>query len=109
MIQVSLKRVPIRRDMAETLFVDVGEHEIPVLSAVHGQAVQSELIEVTSEVRTIDDPRIEYERMQKLYGRDSETGRFFVDEAYTSFRQFMADLNTLNDVPPAPKKGRSAE
>lgn len=99
MIQVPLKRVPIRRDMAETLLTDVGEHEIRVLEVVHGAAVQADLIEATDAVRNIDDPKTEYERMQRLYGRHPDTGQFYADAAYGNFRQFLADLNMLNDVP----------
>jgi len=99
-MQVALKRVPIRRDMAETLLVDVGEHEIPVLLAVHGEnAVQSELIDATDEVCNIEDPKAEYERLANLYGRDAESGRAFVDLAYTSFRQFLNDLQTFAGQP----------
>lgn len=99
-MQVALKRVPIRRDMAETLLVDVGEHEIPVLIAVHGEnAVQTELIDATDEVRTIEDPKAEYERLANLYGRDPESGRAFVDLAYTGFRQFLADLQQFAGQP----------
>lgn len=99
-MQVALKRVPIRRDMAETLLVDVGEHEIPVLVAVHGEsAVQSELIVEADEVRSIEDPRSEYERLANLYGRDPESGRAYVDLAYTGFRQFLADLQQFAGLP----------
>lgn len=106
MIQVPLKRVPIRRDMAETLFVEVGEHEIPVLIAVHGEGrVQTDLIDTSDEVRNIDDPKIEYERLARLYGRDADSGRAFVDLAYVNFRQFLADLEALNG---APKRKRAA-
>lgn len=99
-MQVALKRVPIRRDMAETLLVDVGEHEIPVLLAVHGEAaVQSEQIVEAGEVRNIDDPKSEYERLANLYGRDPENGRAYVDLAYTGFRQFLADLQQFAGQP----------
>lgn len=104
-MQIPLKRVPIRRDMAEVLHVDVGEHEIPVLLAVHGEgAVLTELIEATDEERTIDEPKIEYERLQRLYGRDPESGRAYVDLAYTSFRQFMADLQGFAGIKPRKKE-----
>jgi hypothetical protein len=100
MLQVPLKRVPIRRDMAETLLVDVGEHEIPVLIAVHGEGkVQTELICATDDVATIDDPKIEYERLGRLYGVDAQTGRRFVDIAYSDFRRFLEDLQAFAGVP----------
>lgn len=95
-MQVSLKRVPIRRDMAETLFVDVGEHEIPILAAVHGEArVQTDQIEATPELREIESARIEYERLSRLYGIDPTSGRAYVDVVYTTPRQFEQDLSAL--------------
>lgn len=109
MLQVPLKRVPIRRDMAETLLVDVGEHEIPVLDAVHGPGkVQHEQIVPTTDVATIDDPRSEYERLGRLYGVDQQTGRRFVDVAYSDFRRFLDDLQTFADVP-KPRKAKAGE
>ena len=99
-MQVPLKRIPIRRDMAETLLVDVGEHEIPVLLAVHGEGkVQMELIAPTDDVLTIEDPKVEYERLGRLYGVDAQTGRRFVDVAYSDFRRFVDDLQTFAGLP----------
>lgn len=109
MLQVPLKRVPIRRDMAETLLVDVGEHEIRVLLEVHGEGkVQTELIEATDDVLTIEDPKIEYERLGRLYGVDVQSGRRFVDLAYENFRRFQEDLNVFAGVPKRRKAAAEA-
>ena len=92
-MQIPIKRVPIRRDMAETLLVNVGEHEIPILVAVHGEdKVKTGQIDATVDEMAIEDPRIEYDRLVRMYGENPKTGRAFVDEAYGSIRQFVADL-----------------
>lgn len=107
-MQISIKRVPIRRDMAETLLVDVGEHEIPVLQAVHGEQIKLDAIDATPDEVTIDDPRIEYERLARLYGEEPKSGRSYVDLAYTTMRQFIADLQQLAVGPKARAKEKAA-
>lgn len=106
-MQIPIKRVPIRRDMAETLLVEVGEHEIPILVAVHGEEkVKTGQIDATVDEMTIEDPRVEYERLVRLYGDNADTRRAYVDEAYGSFRQFAADLHQFAGV--SAKKAKAA-
>lgn len=101
-MQLNMVRVPIERDRMVVVDAEVGEHEVAVLQAVHGEQVLAAGIRPSvdeSGPRTMNvDPTEEYHRLARLYGRDKESGRPYVDIAYTHLRDFTRELESMAGV-----------
>lgn len=64
----------------------VGAWEVPVLELVHGTDKVRVLDTVTEVNRELPDPLAEFERLERRYGRDEESGRSWVSQAYAGAR-----------------------
>lgn len=64
----------------------VGAWEVPILELVHGSDKIEVLDEVTEVDRELPEPLAEFERLERRYGRDEESGRSWVSQAYAGAR-----------------------
>lgn len=80
-MEIQKVRVEVIRDALCKVSTEVGEHEVAVLQAVHGDAAVHVVDEAVGVV-AVDDVAEEYGRLARYYGVDNERRQSYVEIAY---------------------------
>lgn len=80
-MEIKRVKVKVMRDQLCLVSRAVGEHEVPVLQAVHGDAAIDVIGDAPS-VMTVHDVGEEYQRLAQRYGFDNERKQSFAEIAY---------------------------
>ncbi len=93
-MQLAKVLVPIQRDVVCTVQAEVGEHEIEVLKAVHGEKCLADNILPTPEMHSFDTIEEEFDRLLRLYGAGTN-GVPYVVQAYGNPHEFKRQIQAL--------------
>lgn len=80
-MEIKKVRVEVMRDPLCKISLEIGEHEVAVLQAVHGDAAVTVMEEI-ADTRPVDDAAEEYSRLAQLYGYDNERRQTYAEIAY---------------------------
>lgn len=80
-MEIRRVKVKIMRDQLCQVSRDVGEHEVAVLQAVHGDA-SVEVVGDADSTMSVEDVGTEYLRLVSRYGVDNERKQSFAEIAY---------------------------
>lgn len=94
-MKIALVTAVIHRDIAEKVARIVGRHELPLLEAVHGKAVEVDEKNPPNMPPREVDPIEEYERLERLYGFEPNSGLPFVERVYGRVHEFGQALERL--------------